>query len=92
MPSRDRSDGSLGGYGGGLDIKRKLLRVEGFSITPQGLVAAQRAVWGNRGTRIFCQPDCRALARANRSQLLLFRDSECATHAGLRACQVCGPQ
>jgi methylated-DNA-[protein]-cysteine S-methyltransferase len=87
-----RSDGSLGGYGGGLDIKRKLLRVEGFTITPQGLVAAQGAVWGNRGTRIFCKPDCRALARADRSQLLLFRDPECATHAGMRACQICGPQ
>jgi methylated-DNA-[protein]-cysteine S-methyltransferase len=85
------ADGSLGGYGGGLAIKRKLLRAEGFSITPQGLVAAPRAVWGNRATRIFCQSGCRALARANRSQLLVFRDPERAANAGMRACQVCGP-
>ena len=86
-----RSDGSLGGYGGGLDIKRKLLQAEGFSITTKGLVADGYAVWGNRGTRIFCRPGCRALARADRSHLLLFRDASRAAQAGMRSCRVCGP-
>jgi methylated-DNA-[protein]-cysteine S-methyltransferase len=87
-----RSDGSLGGYGGGLDIKRKLLRAEGFTITAEGLVAATGAVWGHRGTRIFCRAGCRALARADRLQQLLFRDAKCASDAGMRACRVCHPQ
>lgn len=87
-----RADGSIGGYGGGLAVKRKLLRVEGFSVTAAGMVASEGAVWGNRGTRIFCRPGCHALARADRTQTILFRDAGQATAAGMRACRVCGPQ
>ena len=86
-----RSDGSLGGYGGGLEVKRKLLRVEGFSVTPAGMVVSEGAVWGNRGTRIYCRPGCRALARADRTRTILFRDAGHAMRAGMRACRVCGP-
>jgi methylated-DNA-[protein]-cysteine S-methyltransferase len=84
-----RSDLSLGGYGGGLDVKRKLLEVEGFSFSPSGLVAQDGAVWGNRSTEIFCRPGCRALARADRRNMLLFRDAARAGVGGMRACQIC---
>ena len=84
-----RSDLSLGGYGGGLDIKHKLLRVEGFSFTPAGLVAEDGAVWGNRNTQIFCRPRCSALARADRTNAILFRDASRASGAGMRACRIC---
>ena len=84
-----RSDLSLGGYGGGLDVKHKLLSVEGFSFTPAGLVAQDAAVWGNRGTQIFCRPGCRALARADRNNAILFRDASRASGVGMRACRIC---
>jgi len=84
-----RSDLSLGGYGGGLEVKRKLLEVEGFSFTRTGTVAQDGAVWGNRNTRVFCRPGCRALARAHRRNELLFRDAERAGQAGMRPCRIC---
>ena len=86
-----RSDGSLGGYGGGLDVKRKLLRTEGFSITSAGVLGGP-AVWGNRRTGIFCRPDCRAAARSDRSHMLLFRDAARAIQAGMRSCRLCRPE
>lgn len=84
-----RSDLSLGGYGGGLDVKRKLLQMEGFSFTSAGLVAQDGAVWGHRSSRIFCRPGCRALARSSRANALLFRDAKRAEQAGMRACRIC---
>jgi methylated-DNA-[protein]-cysteine S-methyltransferase len=86
-----RSDLGLGGYGGGLDLKRKLLGVEGFSFTPAGRVAEQGAVWGNRKTRIYCRPDCRALARAKRANNLLLRNTSRAKQSGMRPCRLCQP-
>jgi methylated-DNA-[protein]-cysteine S-methyltransferase len=84
-----RSDLSLGGYGGGLDIKHRLLCVEGFSFTPAGSVGEEGVVWGNRSARIFCRPGCRALARADRANALLFRDATRAAQAGMRPCRIC---
>jgi methylated-DNA-[protein]-cysteine S-methyltransferase len=84
-----RSDLSLGGYGGGLDVKHKLLCIEGFSFTPAGLVAQDGAVWGNRSTQIFCRPGCRALAGADRTNAILLRDASRASGAGMRACRIC---
>jgi methylated-DNA-[protein]-cysteine S-methyltransferase len=86
------SDLSLGGYGGGLEVKRKLLEVEGFSFTPKGLVAQDGAVWGNRNTRIFCRPNCRAAARADRRNGILFRGAARASISGMRACRICRPE
>lgn len=87
-----RSDGSIGGYGGGLAVKRKLLRVEGFSVTAAGMVVSEGAVWGNLSTRIYCRPGCDALARAKRTQTILYRDAEHAKAVRMRPCRVCNPQ
>ncbi len=84
-----RSDLSLGGYGGGLDVKHKLLCTEGFSFTPAGSVAQDGAVWGNRSTQIFCRPGCRALAGPERTNAILLRDASRASGAGMRPCSVC---
>jgi O-6-methylguanine DNA methyltransferase len=85
-----RSDLSLGGYGGGLDIKHKLLRLEGFSFTPSGQVTQGGAVvWGNRNTRIFCRPECSAVARSSRTSAILLRDARRASEAGMRPCRIC---
>jgi len=37
-----RSDGSLGGYQGGIGMKRKLLEMEGVQFKPSGKVAMDR--------------------------------------------------
>lgn len=34
-----RESGALGGYGGGVDLKRRLLEIEGVKFTPRGSVA-----------------------------------------------------
>jgi methylated-DNA-[protein]-cysteine S-methyltransferase len=39
-----RSDGSLGGFGGGLKMKKELLGKESVAVSAQGLVAA-RSLW-----------------------------------------------
>jgi methylated-DNA-[protein]-cysteine S-methyltransferase len=40
-----RSDGSLGGYRGGLDMKKRLLQKEGVGFTPDGRVAMNRVYY-----------------------------------------------
>jgi methylated-DNA-[protein]-cysteine S-methyltransferase len=37
-----RSDGRLGGFQGGLEMKRALLELEGVEVSPAGIVSAQR--------------------------------------------------
>lgn len=37
-----RSDGSLGGYQGGLEMKRELLRIEGVEVSPAGKVVTDK--------------------------------------------------
>jgi len=40
-----RSDGSLGGYAGGLEMKRALLALEGISLLPDGRAPTDRFVY-----------------------------------------------
>ena len=86
-----RSDGTIGNYGGGVDNKLKLLRAEGFEVG-RDLRLPVRAVMGHRRTGIFCRPDCSAGLRADPSRVLIYADSKCARHEGLRACKVCKPE
>jgi O-6-methylguanine DNA methyltransferase len=85
-----RSDGTIGNYGGGVDNKIKLLRAEGFEVG-RDLRLPSRAVMGHRHTKIFCRPDCSAARRADPTRMLIFADSKCARHEGLRACKLCKP-
>jgi len=85
-----RSDGVIGHYAGGTDVKLKLLRVEGFAVDRNSRLPEQ-VVWGHRRTRIFCRPHCSAARRADPARLLIFADPESARHAGMRACKLCRP-
>ncbi|HVN63675.1 MAG TPA: methylated-DNA--[protein]-cysteine S-methyltransferase [Candidatus Binataceae bacterium] len=85
-----RSDGSIGNYGGGVPAKVKLLRTEGFTVGSD-LRVGPNSVVGNRGTRIFCRPECSAAARAESSHQLIFANAKHATRAGMRPCKVCRP-
>ena len=85
-----RSDGTIGNYGGGVENKLKLLRVEGFEVGDD-LRLPQGAVMGHRTTKIFCNPDCSAAKRTDSSRQLIFADISHAQQAGLRACKLCNP-
>ncbi|HYL59975.1 MAG TPA: methylated-DNA--[protein]-cysteine S-methyltransferase [Candidatus Acidoferrales bacterium] len=85
-----RSDGTIGNYGGGVENKLKLLRLEGFKVGSD-MRLPSRAVMGHRRTHIFCRPDCSAAKRADSNQVLIFADAACAGHAGLRPCKLCRP-
>ena len=85
-----RSNGSIGNYGGGPELKLKLLTAEGFSVDDRRRMQPE-AVYGNRTSRIFCRPTCIAVRRAERPQWLIFANAERARRFGMRACKLCHP-
>jgi methylated-DNA-[protein]-cysteine S-methyltransferase len=85
------SGGGLGGYGGGAHRKLQLLRSEGFDLGDTAVRLPGSAVWGHKGTKIYCRADCHTAARVDQNQMLFFADVKNARRAGLRACKVCRP-
>jgi methylated-DNA-[protein]-cysteine S-methyltransferase len=86
-----RSGGAVGNYGGSPELKIKLLRAEGFAISPDRRID-EHSVWGHRKTKIFCRPQCHAALRADPERMLIFADGAHARHAGLRPCKLCKPR
>ena len=86
------SGGALGGYGGGARRKVQLLRSEGFDLGDGAVRLPSSAVWGHKGTRIYCRNDCRTAAGVDQSRILFFADPKDAKHAGLRPCKICRPE
>ena len=86
------SGGALGGYGGGAWRKVQLLRSEGFDLGDGAVRLPGSAVWGHKGTKIYCRNDCRTAARVDQSRILFFADPKDAKHAGLRPCRICRPK
>lgn len=85
------SDGSIGGYGGGIPRKLQLLRSEGFALGDAALRLSGNVVWGHRGSKIYCRNDCPTAARVDRSRILFFADTKEARQAGMRPCKICRP-
>ena len=85
------SDGRIGGYGGGAARKLHLLRSEGFELGDADVRLPDSVMWGNSGTKIYCQTNCRAAARMGRGRILFFADQNKARQAGLRPCKICRP-
>jgi O-6-methylguanine DNA methyltransferase len=86
-----KSDGSVGNYGGGVERKLLLLKLEGFRIGGD-LRMPSGAVLGHRHTHIFCRPECSAARRARPANALVFADAGHARSAGMRACRLCKPE
>ena len=80
-----KSDGAVGNYAFGADMKRSLLEHEG--MTEFGRL---RYV-GSNTTGIFCFPTCRHARRIGSRHRIEFRDIAQAADAGYRACRVCRP-
>ena len=86
------SDGAVGRYAYGPEMKRALLRHEG--LDPDAVdTAAERGIrfTGTRTTHIFCLPTCRHSRRVSGSHLVEFRSQSDAEQAGYRPCKVCRP-
>ncbi len=87
-----RSDGSVGRYAYGEEMKRDLLRHEG--LDPDSVdEAAQRGVRyiGSATTNIFCHPTCHHARRIQEENRVELSSAASAAAAGFRACRACRP-
>lgn len=76
-----RDDGSLGGYGLGLPMKRSLLLLERTTPLYEGCSS----------TRIVCRVGCTALRRAREDRRVVFASVADARSVGYRPCRQCHP-
>ena len=76
-----RSDGGLGGYLFGGDLKRRLAELERF--TP--------ILAGSTATRIVCRVGCPQAASMRPDQRVVFGSVEDARSVGYRPCKICKP-
>ena len=85
------SDGGIGGYGGGVARKLQLLRSEGFALGDKAVRLSDNAVWGHKGSKIYCRENCPTAARVDPSRIWFFADSRAARKSGMRPCKICQP-
>ncbi len=97
------ASGTLTGYAGGLEAKRRLLtheaRVGGIldldddacwaMVQRRDPTAGARFIVGVRTTGVYCRPTC--AGRPLRQNVVYVRDAEDARRRGLRACLRCAP-
>ena len=87
-----RSDGGLGGYAFGLELKQRLLALEGVDLSDlERQARAGVRYLGSRTTGVYCLPTCRHARRVATANLVTFRSASEAEAAGFRACRVCRP-
>ncbi len=95
------SSGGLGGYGGGVSIKKRLLNLE-IANTPltdqekydfigqKSTRYNHRFITAVKTTGIYCLPSCSA-KKPNFENIVFYRTKEEAVKNGFRACKVCKP-
>lgn len=95
------SNGDLGGFGGGLPVKKRLLNLEikNTKMTDEekynfiGKKSTQynhRFITAVRTTGIYCLPSCSA-RKPNFENVVFYRTKKEAIKNGFRACKVCKP-
>ena len=95
------SDGELVGYGGGLAVKKRLLKLEKNNNAMSD--DEKYEFIGSRDTRydglfitavkttgVYCLPSCRA-KKPNRENVIFYESKEEAMTNGYRACKICKP-
>lgn len=87
-----KSDGTVGQYAYGPDMKRALLAHEGLDADAVD-AAAERGVRfvASATTGIYCLPTCHNARRIKDANRIELRDSKAAAALDLRACRVCRP-
>ena len=87
-----RSDGAVGRYAYGPEMKRALLSHEG--LDPDAVdEAAERGVRyvGSETTHIYCHPTCHNAKRISEANRVELKSAKSAENKGFRACRVCRP-
>ena len=88
-----RSDGSVGSYAFGSEMKQALLEAEGLEPERYGdLVGRGVRFLGTDTTDVFCMPTCRHARRVSDRHRQEFRSAGAAAAAGKRPCKVCRPE
>jgi O-6-methylguanine DNA methyltransferase len=89
------SDGALTGYAGNLvDIKKKILAVEGIPVieTAKGLAISRKRMYvGWRRDRWFCLPQCSTLKEQPAGDRAFIPSRVRAEEMGYKPCDVCRP-
>lgn len=87
-----RSDGHVGQYAYGPEMKRALLRTEGAEpdLLDERADAGVRYT-GSATTKIYCFPTCRHARRTTTRHEVTFATKTDAEAAGYRGCKVCRP-
>jgi methylated-DNA-[protein]-cysteine S-methyltransferase len=95
------SNGGLGGYGGGLPVKKRLLKIEGENtiltdeekydfIGKKDTKYNHKFITAVKTTKIFCLPSCSA-KKPNCENVIFYNTKKEAIKNGFRACKVCKP-
>ena len=95
------SDGELVGYGGGLPIKKKLLKIEKENsiltdeekyefIGSKNTKYDYKFITAVKTTGIFCLPSCSA-KKPNKENVIFYNTKKEALKNEFRACKVCKP-
>jgi len=87
-----RSDGRLGGYLFGRDLKRAVLTAEGVDVDAlEHLAKAGNRYYGSATTRIYCFPTCLHARRIAERHRVPLRSTREAATMGYRPCTICRP-
>jgi len=95
------SNGELVGYGGGVAVKKRLLKLEqnnsGLSDNEKyNLIGSKNIKYDGmfftaaKTTGIYCKPSCSA-KKPNRENVIFYDTKKEATENGYRSCKVCKP-
>jgi O-6-methylguanine DNA methyltransferase len=87
-----RTDGTLGNYGFGLPVKRRLLTLEGLDLDAiEALASRGVRVVADTRTGVYCLPACGRIRRAPAGRRRELRSAAEAEAAGYSACPACRP-
>ncbi len=95
------TNGGLGGYGGGLHVKKRLLKIEDENtllsdkekydfIGQKNTSYNHKFITAVKTTKIYCLPSCSA-KKPNFENIIFFKHKKEAIKNGYRACKVCKP-
>lgn len=86
------TNGGIGNYGYGAEMKRRLLKAEGAPVEELETLAARGIRYvGSKTTKIFCFPTCRDARRIQDQNRIPFHDAKEAARHGFRPCKRCTP-
>lgn len=89
------SDGHLTGYAGGLEIKRRLLALEGIplQIKRSGpFINREQMYVGWRSSHEYCLPTCPSLKKISPGEMLLLSGKTAPRQLGFTPCDACHPE